>query len=273
MSDQQALESERDFLLRSLDDLESERDAGNIDEDTYQTLHDDYTARAASVIRSLRNGDTPVEPVQSRRTAAPSSMSRRMKVATVIGVAAFAAFAAWGLSRALGTREPGQTITGDAAANETSLNTLKKAAEAHPDSYDAHIAYARALLGNNLADALKQFDAAARIDPTKPEPFTYAGWIDALAANQLGKGSDRDTLAQRALASLNQALTLDPNYYDAYVYRALTQMNVLHDPAAAVPDFQRFLALAPPDHPQRELVNGALAEAVGSSPTTTLGTP
>jgi tetratricopeptide (TPR) repeat protein len=200
-------------------------------------------------------------------------MSRRMKVFTVIGIAAFAAFAVWGLTRALGTRDPGQTITGNAAADESSLNTLKKAAADHPDSYDARIGYARALLGTDLAAALKEFDAASRIDPTKPEPFTYAGWIDALAANQLDKGSDRDALAQRALASLDQALTLDPNYYDAYVYRALTQMNVLGNPAAAVPDFQRFLALAPPDHPQRELVNGALAEAVGSTPTTTLGTP
>ena len=36
--------------------FEAERDAGNIDDETYATLHDDYTARAASVIRSLRDG-------------------------------------------------------------------------------------------------------------------------------------------------------------------------------------------------------------------------
>ncbi len=41
-----AQEEERDFLLRSLDDLESERAAGNIDDETYQRLHDDYTARS-----------------------------------------------------------------------------------------------------------------------------------------------------------------------------------------------------------------------------------
>ena len=53
MSDQTALESERDFLLRSLDDLESERDAGNIDDETYRTLHEDYTARAAIACSSV----------------------------------------------------------------------------------------------------------------------------------------------------------------------------------------------------------------------------
>ena len=34
--DRDALEAERDFLLRSLDDLEAERAAGNIDDDTYR---------------------------------------------------------------------------------------------------------------------------------------------------------------------------------------------------------------------------------------------
>src|SRR5690606_37957028 len=41
-----ALEEQRDFLLRSLDDLEREREAGDLDDDDYQALKDDYTARA-----------------------------------------------------------------------------------------------------------------------------------------------------------------------------------------------------------------------------------
>ena len=61
--DREALEAERDFLLRSLDDLEAERAAGNVDDDTYRTLHDDYTARAAAV-----------DPVARRR--APTSRRR-----------------------------------------------------------------------------------------------------------------------------------------------------------------------------------------------------
>ena len=50
------LEAERDFLLRSLDDLEVERGAGDIDDEAYQQLHDDYTARAAAVLRALGDG-------------------------------------------------------------------------------------------------------------------------------------------------------------------------------------------------------------------------
>ena len=48
-----ALTEERDFFLRSLRDLETERQAGDIDEVDYRALKDDYTTRAAATIRRL----------------------------------------------------------------------------------------------------------------------------------------------------------------------------------------------------------------------------
>ena len=53
------LEAERDFLLRSLEDLDSELATGNIDPDTYRVLHDDYTARASAVIQSIADSNAP----------------------------------------------------------------------------------------------------------------------------------------------------------------------------------------------------------------------
>ena len=50
-----ALVEERDFLLRSLDDLEREHDAGDVDDHDYETLKDDYTARAARAIRAIES--------------------------------------------------------------------------------------------------------------------------------------------------------------------------------------------------------------------------
>jgi tetratricopeptide (TPR) repeat protein len=269
MSDQVALEEERDFLLRSLDDLEAERTAGNIDDETYQTLHQDYTARAAAVIRSLRDDVEPELPQAPRP-------SRTRKVVTFVLVATFAGVTAFGLSQALGTRGEGDTITGntegDDDATAAALETLRVAAEDNPDDFDARIAYARALLGSDLADALRQFDAAAQIDPNQPEPPTYIGWINALAARELEAGADRDALLARAQDFLGLAIDLDPEYQDAYVYRALVTMNLLNDPAGAIPDFQQFLRIAPTDHPMRELVTSALAEATSATGATTTPT-
>jgi cytochrome c-type biogenesis protein CcmH/NrfG len=224
------------------------------------------------VIRSLRDDVAPVLP------AAPRA-SRRAKVITVVVLVAFAGVTAYGLTRAVGTRSPGETITGnsdtggtEATGDQTddeALAAAAAAAAAKPDDYDARIAYARLLLGSDLGQALREFDAAAQLDPSQPEPPTYIGWIDALAARASDAGPDRDALTARAKESLDQAVALDPNYLDAYVYRALFNTTVLNDPAAAIPDFQKFLALAPPDHPMREVVSGALADAVAATGSTT----
>ena len=44
--EQSPLEDQRDFLLRSLEDLEREQAAGDVDQHDYEVLKDDYTARA-----------------------------------------------------------------------------------------------------------------------------------------------------------------------------------------------------------------------------------
>ena len=103
-----SLQDERDFLLRSLDDLESERAAGAIDDETYATLHADYTARAAAVLRAMRRGDDHVA------TEAADARAGRLKVGVWVGVVAFAVIAAVSLSYALGARLPGQLVTGKA---------------------------------------------------------------------------------------------------------------------------------------------------------------
>lgn len=47
------LREERDFLIRSIRDLDDEHAAGDIADDDYRRLRDEYTARAADVLRRL----------------------------------------------------------------------------------------------------------------------------------------------------------------------------------------------------------------------------
>jgi tetratricopeptide (TPR) repeat protein len=255
------LEAEREFLLRSLDDLELEREAGNVDDDTYRLLHDDYTARAAAVIRSLRDG-TPVVEAQPTNKA-----SRRLRLLTYFAIAVFAVAAAVLLTKAVGTRGANDTITGNAQSDEQSLQALADAAKQQPDSYVAQVNYARATLAIDPAASIRAFGAAEQIDPTQPEPPTYIGWISSLAAQQLEPGPNRDVLVQRALTSFDKAIALDRTYYDPYVFRAITKFKVLGDAAGAIPDFQLFLANAPADHPMRSMVENSLAQAIGATTT------
>ena len=105
------LEEERAFLLRSLDDLDREHDAGDIDETDYVTLRDGYTARAAAVLRAI----------ESEQAALPSARPRNWRritlwaaVVVVVAVAA-GVLVAW----ASGDRMPGDTSSGDIAQNVT----------------------------------------------------------------------------------------------------------------------------------------------------------
>ena len=116
------LEDERDFLMRSLDDLELEHESGGIDEESYAELHDDYTARAAAVIRTLRDGVdvTPAPPARS-----PTRTRRR--VVLVSAVVVFAIAAGTSLAYALGARLPGQTASGNSQAAPSTTNAAGRA--------------------------------------------------------------------------------------------------------------------------------------------------
>src|SRR5580658_2201152 len=58
-ADLESLEQEREFLLRSLADLDAELEAGDIDDDDYRSRTDDYTARAAAVLKAIEAVKAP----------------------------------------------------------------------------------------------------------------------------------------------------------------------------------------------------------------------
>ena len=116
------LADEREFLLRSLEDLDRERAEGNLDDAQYASLHDDYTARAAAVIRAR----------QGRADPAPPPAPRRLRIVTVLAIATFCLVGAVALARAVGDRAPGQTPTGNAQVAAPDRGDLGAAVRARP---------------------------------------------------------------------------------------------------------------------------------------------
>jgi len=276
-TDGESLEDEREFLLRSLDDLDRELVAGNIDPDTYRVLHDDYTARASAVIKAIEDG------VERRASDAPR-VPPVMRVLTIGGIVLFAVLAAVLLAKTIGQRQPGQQITGDAQAKGTptsvspanAIVAAKAAATAAPKSYDARIRYARALYLSTLYPAaLQEYLVAAKLDPTQAEPLAYTGWLTALFARTETNETTRKQLFDAATTSLDRAITVDPNYPDSYVFQGLLLTQIQNKQCAGAAAFEQFLAIAPADHPLRPQVQTALAQAVntGKCPTTLPTTP
>ena len=260
--DQGELERERDFLLKSLDDLETERAAGNIDDASYTELHDDYTARAAATIRALRDG------VDARPTAPAVPWRRRGLV--VAGIVAFAVLAAVSLAAALGARLPGQTSSGNAPQASPSSGErkarLQAAAEQSPNDPQPRLALARFLEeSGDTVESLKEYDKAVEIAPDNVDALANAGRLRFIVAGQVPSAEARQQLVTTARTLLDRAVQADPNQADAHYYRGVLLADGFGEVDGAIAEFQRYLVLAP-DGQFATQARNALAAAVEQPP-------
>ena len=184
-ADRAPLEEQRDFLLRSLDDLEREHDAGDIDETDYLALRDDYTVRAAAVLRSLdAHAALPTE----------GSGPKRRIVLWCAGIVAFAVLAGVGVAFTSGRRDSNSVASGDPA---------RGAAES--------IARADQLMSDDkLEEAIAAYTKALEDQPSNVRALTYRGWL-YFQTNDL----------TRAWADLDAAVKVDTTFPDAHVFRSI----------------------------------------------------
>lgn len=207
-----ALEEQRDFLLRSLADLDREHAAGDVDEHDYQALRDDYTKRAARVMRLIE-----AQTVRAAKTASRPTPWR--KIAVGAGVAVFALVAGLLMAQASGRREAGDTMTGDVSqSNQVKLD--QALALASEGQYD---------------EAIDLHDEVLEDDPDNVEAMTYKGWFQALG------GDPAD-----GLATLSEAAQIDPDYPDTHAFLAVLLARRFGRPDLALQELDRLDRLDPP---------------------------
>ncbi|HEV8623338.1 MAG TPA: tetratricopeptide repeat protein [Acidimicrobiia bacterium] len=233
-----SLESERDFLLRSIADLETEREAGNLDDERYRALKDDYTARAAAVLRSIEEG---------RDAPPPAPVPKKRRLLTGGAVVAFVVVAGLLLNAASGKRHDGQTITGNAQSGDARRASLERQVREHPDDAAAHLVFGRYLVEvQDWPEAVKQYLGAAKLDPKNPEANAYAGWmLFQVAQSPNADDKTRTELTDGALGRLDAAVSAADDYPDAHFFRGMVHFRGKNNPKAAIPDFERYLALVP----------------------------
>jgi hypothetical protein len=191
------LAEERRFLLRSITDLDREHQFGDVDDHDYATLRDGYTARAATVLRSIEAGQAT--------TPARRPRNLRLLVAWVVGTVAIASLAGWLVARTSGQRLPGQSITGGLPGDEIALK----------------LAEARQFLGVDPQQAVVRYQQVRELDPDNAEALTYMGWLVA----QSGSSS-----APAGAEFLRGAIKLDPTYADPHCFLAITSARFLEPP-------------------------------------------
>ena len=252
------LEEERAFLLRSLTDLEAEHAAGDVDDDDYTALKDQYTARAADVLREL---DGATSRRSSGRGAVPGSRWNARRLAWIVGVVAVAALAGWAVASWSGQRLPGQTMTGGQDPS---------------GDVNAQLSAARSAAGaGDFAMAIATYDAVLAEEPDNVEARTYRTWWTVMSSRMSGDDTATATAADAALPELAAITTEHPDYADAHCFYAVVagRFASAPDDELSLAEQQRCMSLDPPNDIS-SIVNQVLgpldgADGTGGSTTTT----
>lgn len=253
-SDREDLEHQRRFLLDSLLDLEIQLDNGEISRADYEALRDDYTVRAADILRALRTLDEPPPPPPSPPppqeplplVLQPSLARARERPRRAIVLTVVLAMVGIALASVL--------LLADARD--------KGAASPNPQTPAQRLAYAHQLEGDGKAvEALKQYDAVLKAEPDNVEALSYRGWLLKLAG-----------LVDLAQTALDRAVAIDPTFPDARFFRGMLFFQDRNDPVAAIPEFEAYLASKPPagtEEAVRTVLDQARQAAANATPTTT----
>ncbi len=240
-TERRELEAEREFLLRSLADLDDERDAGNVDVDTYAVLHADYTARAAAAVRRLAGHDVAVtvraeRPPGSRRLLTIALLGALVAAITLVVVVSVA------------PRRPGQSLTGNDASGTTATTVdldaeyerLQAAVDADADDFAARMDLGLFLFQQReYAGATEHLANATRLRPDDVEAQSFYGWAAWQLVQLAPEGDGRDQLVDIAIEHLAEAVRLAPDDLTANTFYGVVLFRGANDPEAAIVYLER----------------------------------
>lgn len=193
------MEDQRDFLLRSLEDLEREHEAGDLDDDDHRTLRDDYTIRAAETLRAI----------DERRNAFADARRRpgRGRTLAVFGaVVAFAVVAGLLVAGSLGARQAGDSATGGISTQES---PSQRAQQCIPE-----------MAPQAPSEAISCFQAVLDDDPRNVVALAWLGWQLELSST-FAPDDQQAALQASARSLVDDAVTADPDYSYARAFRAV----------------------------------------------------
>ena len=231
---------DRDFLFSSLEDLEREYAAGDMDTADYEALKSSYVKRLADVLRSADVGDEPAENAD----VVPARNGKKL-VLTVAVVLCVAVGLGVLVARQSGQRLPGQTLSGGT-----------------PNSTAGLLAQARQLNFSDPIAAIKIYSEVLKTRPDEVEALTYRSWLLALTAREASEDI-RTAAVRAALMGLSKATLIDPEYPDAHCFLGIVSYRFAGDTATAKTELKKCQEANPPTEVQT-FVDSIVAEVNAS---------
>jgi hypothetical protein len=230
------LNDEREFLRRSLEDAEREHGAGDLSDEDYAVLVARDSARLTVVEAELAAlGEEPADPVPVAE-AEESEETERTPLPRwrLVGIAASCLLIAAGVvilvAHFVTARQPGQVSSGSVTVSQAQLIEQQ---------------LQQALTQNNKGNtqgALALYDKVLSEDPSNPAALAYAGYLQW----NVGSAAHVPSLVRIGRAEIETSVRDSPSYYEGHLFDGLVLANQDHNNAAAVVQFNHFLADDPP---------------------------
>jgi cytochrome c-type biogenesis protein CcmH/NrfG len=249
--------------VRSLRELAFEHEAGHISDDDYTDLRARYERETAAVLGELdRLGPPRIE--RSAPGTAPAVRRAAWRHPLAIGASAVALLV-FGIGIGAGlvrytTPEPPAATPMPGSRPLAPVETAPPTAggtgaprQITPEMLQGMLQAARAsLFEGRYGEAIAAYQAILKRDPKNVDAMTHLGLIVAIGGH-----------ADAALETFDKALSLDPNYAPALLYRGQVLYESKQDAAGAIRSWEKFLAIAPPGE-ERDRVAKMIAEARSS---------
>ncbi len=259
------LADERDFLQRSLADADREREAGDLSEEDHAVLVARDRSRLAEVEGELASLDASAlaaapatsgtAPAEATTTEAePTEAERRpMALWRKVGIVASCVLIVAGggilVAHFVQARQPGQASSGSVTVSQAQL-------------IEQQLAQASTLSNKGSTKAaLVLYDKVLSEDPSNPVALAAAGFLQW----NVGSTAHVASLVRVGRAEIETAVKDAPTYYQAHLFDGLVLENQDHNHAAAVAQFNDFLADDPPaaELPQAAPLVGPAYQAAG----------
>ena len=229
------------LALEALRDIEADRRAGSLDDETYRAQREEAEAHAARTLRALEAAEPSEEPDADTEDAPPPVRSRRWRLPALVGgvvtllmLAAFAAPPPFGIAERDARLERIRQLTDTIAANPRDVDALGELADMYLANGTADDVSAA------LVSLVLMRDAAPRSRDANQRLVTLLV--------RTGLWDDADAAIDHYADVVGED---DP---DIPFFRGLVARGN-GDTEEAVRQFDRFLELAP-DDPRAEMIRG-----------------
>jgi cytochrome c-type biogenesis protein CcmI len=262
------LAEEKAATYRALKELDFDHEAGSLSDDDFQALRDRYEGHAAELITALDAlGEAAPRPAVESSAPSPRSWTRSPAAMAVGGIALLALGIALGAGVSRFTQpddtmipsgsripvptlpDPGPLLPGAPGTGAASMRPIP------PEMLARMLQAARqSLFEGRYQEAIAAYQAVLKRDAKNVDAMTHLALIVAMGGH-----------ADAALETFDKALSFDPKYGPALLYKGQVLYEVKRDYPGAVKAWERYLALSPTGE-DRQRVTALIQEAKSKTP-------